>query len=170
MLAQCIMHVWGGGPDVWSYVIHLKKSWRFVSLLRHPNRPGNKCESNKTRRRLKSPAKRVKRLSDSTQTAASRRFTSPGRTPRYVSDLNSDQLVQTGSQQTHRGNQNTRAQAGRVMECQKPPLVFSQMPEKINVSAAHILPGKGVFAGLICAGANRAGDIETPIRSLKPAE
>lgn len=47
----------------------------------------------------------------------------------------------------------------RLTECQKPPLVFSQMPEKINVSEPHILPGKGVFTGLsefICARASWA--------------
>lgn len=52
------------------------------------------------------------------------------------------------------------AHACRLTECRtNPPLVFSQMPEKINVSAAHILPGKGVFTGLsrfICARAGRA--------------
>lgn len=46
--------------------------------------------------------------------------------------------------------------------------VFAQMPEKINVSEAHILPGKGVFTGLsrfICARATRARDIMSPSRT-----
>lgn len=49
-----------------------------------------------------------------------------------------------------------------VTECQRRPLVFSQMPEKINVGGSYP-PRKGVFTGLsgfICA---RATDVTSPI-------
>lgn len=112
------------------------------------------------------------------QNTGSHRVICPGHTPRYVKCVVSRrasalcklrQPDETGSQVTQRENQNTKAHACRLTECQKVPLVFSQMPEKINVSEAHILPGKGVFTGLsrfICARASRATrsrDIMSPI-------
>lgn len=76
----------------------------------------------------------------------------PGRTPAAL-------RAASGRSRTLAGDAEG-ARACRLTECRtNPPLVFSQMPEKINVSEAHILPGKGVFTGLsrfICARAGRA--------------